>query len=125
MTSVWYVENISANFDGNLYWPILHLQRVELRCKLQEKLHRGTGPLGFLMQCPDTLLFSVISHRNCEKLNKKLNANGGTSPQDVRFEMEMMPNHEMSFTNTRNSNGMRVTLSSLSYLLKFWILFKQ
>ena len=25
---------------------ILHLLRVELRCKLQEKLHRVTGPLG-------------------------------------------------------------------------------
>ena len=26
-------------------FPILHLPRVELRCKLQVKLHRVTGPL--------------------------------------------------------------------------------
>ena len=45
MTNVWYVKNILANCDGNLYLPILHLQRVELRCKLQERLHRVTGPL--------------------------------------------------------------------------------
>ena len=45
MTNVWYVKNIAANFDGNLYWPILQPPRVELHCKLQEKLHRVTGPL--------------------------------------------------------------------------------
>ena len=28
-----------------MYLPILHLPKVELRCKLQEKLHRVTGPL--------------------------------------------------------------------------------
>ena len=44
MANVWYVKNILANFDGNLYLPILHLPRVELHCKLQEKLHRVTGP---------------------------------------------------------------------------------
>ncbi|CAB4017734.1 palmitoyltransferase ZDHHC5-like isoform X2 [Paramuricea clavata] len=46
-------------------------------------------------------------HMHCEKLNEQSDVNGETSPQDVRFEMEMMPNHEMSFTNTRNSNGTR------------------
>ena len=45
MTNVSYVKNISANFDGNLYLPILHHPRVELHCKLQEKLHHVTGPL--------------------------------------------------------------------------------
>ena len=45
VTNVWYVKNILANCDGNLYLPILHLPRVELHCKLQEKLHRVTGPL--------------------------------------------------------------------------------
>ena len=34
-----------SNCDGNLYLPILHFPRVELRCKLQEKLHRVSGPL--------------------------------------------------------------------------------
>ena len=34
-----------ATCDGNLYMPILLLLRVELRCKLQEKLHRVSGPL--------------------------------------------------------------------------------
>ena len=42
MTNVWYVKNILANCDGNLYLPILHLPRVELHCKLREKLHRVT-----------------------------------------------------------------------------------
>ena len=37
MTNVWYVKNTLANCDGNLYLPILHLPRVELHCKLQEK----------------------------------------------------------------------------------------
>ena len=45
VTNVWYVKNTLANYDGNLYLPILHLPRVELHCKLQEKLHRVTGPL--------------------------------------------------------------------------------
>ena len=47
VTNVWYVKNILANCDGNMYLPILHLLRlrVELHCKLQEKLHRVTGPL--------------------------------------------------------------------------------
>ena len=44
VTNVWYVKHILANCDGNLYLPILHLPRVELHCKLQEKLHRVTGP---------------------------------------------------------------------------------
>ena len=34
-----------ADCDGNMYLPILHLPRVELRCKLQEKLHHMTGLL--------------------------------------------------------------------------------
>ena len=45
MTNVLYVKNIMANCDGNMYLPILHLPRVELHCKLQEKLHCVTGPL--------------------------------------------------------------------------------
>ena len=48
MTNVWYVKDIQANCDGSLYLPILHLPRVELHCKLQEKLHGVTGPLDAL-----------------------------------------------------------------------------
>ena len=44
VTNVWYVKKILANCDENLCLPILHLLRVELHCKLQEKLHRVTGP---------------------------------------------------------------------------------
>ena len=44
MTNVWYVKNILANCDGNLYLAIFHLSRVALHCKLQEKLYRATGP---------------------------------------------------------------------------------
>ena len=56
VTNVWYVKNILANCDGNVYLPILHLPRVP-RVALQVarkiapcdralgKLHRVTGPL--------------------------------------------------------------------------------
>ena len=42
MANVLYVKKTLANVDGNLYLPI---PRVESHCKLQEKLHRVTGPL--------------------------------------------------------------------------------
>ena len=45
VTNVWYVKSILANCDENMYSTILHLPRVELHCKLQEKLHRVTGHL--------------------------------------------------------------------------------
>ena len=32
--NVRYVKNILANCDGNMYLPNLHVQRVELRCKM-------------------------------------------------------------------------------------------
>ena len=38
VTNVWYDENISANFDGIFYLPILHLSSVEEHCKLQAKI---------------------------------------------------------------------------------------
>ena len=44
VTNVSSVKNILANCDGNMYLPILHHPKVELRCKLQEKLHRVSGP---------------------------------------------------------------------------------
>ena len=44
MANVWYVKNILSNCDGKMYLPILHLPRVELLCKLQEKLHRVARP---------------------------------------------------------------------------------
>ena len=34
-----------AKCNEEAYLPILHLSRVELRCKLQEKLHREIEPL--------------------------------------------------------------------------------
>ena len=40
-----YVKNILAKWNENAYLPILHLPKVELRCKLQEILHRVTAPL--------------------------------------------------------------------------------
>ena len=35
-----YVEKTSAECNDYSYLVILHLSRVELHCKLQEKLHR-------------------------------------------------------------------------------------
>ena len=34
VTHVWYVKNILANCDGNVYLPILHLPRVEVARKI-------------------------------------------------------------------------------------------
>ena len=42
-----YVEKTSAECDEDSYLVISHLSRVELHCKLQEKLHRLTWPLDF------------------------------------------------------------------------------
>jgi hypothetical protein len=39
------VEKTSAECKEVSYLAILHLSRVELHCKLQEKLHRITWPL--------------------------------------------------------------------------------
>ena len=41
-----YVEKTSAECNEDSYLVILHLSRVVLHCKLQEKLHRVTWPLG-------------------------------------------------------------------------------
>ena len=69
MTNVWCVKNILANCDGNLCLPILHLPRVELHCKLQEKLHRVTGPYDALFLCWNILFLLSGSkfclHGNC------------------------------------------------------------
>ena len=40
-----YVEKTSTECNEDSYLVILHLSRVELHCKLQEKLHRVTWPL--------------------------------------------------------------------------------
>ena len=68
MTNVWYVKNILANCDGNMYLPILHLPRVELHCKLHEKLHSVTGPLiyvplkfQFFLQILYSMIYQVDS----------------------------------------------------------------
>ena len=39
-----YVKNILAKWNEDAYLPILHLPRVDLRCKLQEILNRVTAP---------------------------------------------------------------------------------
>ena len=74
MTNVWYVKNILANCDGNLYLSILHLPRVELHCKLQESLHRVTGSLLVTINNTTIILkHAVIKHARLTKLNHKLN----------------------------------------------------
>jgi hypothetical protein len=40
-----YVEKTSVECNEDSYLAILYLSRVELHCKLQEKLHRVTWPL--------------------------------------------------------------------------------
>ena len=50
-----YVEKTSAECNEDSYLAILHLSRVELHCKLQEKLHLVTWPLG----CNNRLYFCI------------------------------------------------------------------
>ena len=75
MTNVWYVKNILANCDGNMYLPILHLVRVELHCKLHEKLHRVTGPLIYVplkFQFFLQILYSMIYQVDSAQLSSPL-----------------------------------------------------
>ena len=48
-----YVEKTSAECNEDSYLAILHLSRVELHCKLQEKFHRVTWPIVYqdMMVC--------------------------------------------------------------------------
>ena len=41
---IMHVKNTLEKRYEDVYLPILHLSRVEMRCKLQEKLHRVTVP---------------------------------------------------------------------------------
>ena len=50
-----YVEKTSAECNEDSYLAILHLSRVELHCKLQEKLHRVTWPLAVLIAFPNSI----------------------------------------------------------------------
>ena len=50
-----YVEKTSAECNENSYLAILHLSRVELHCKLQEKLHRVTWPKGIYINSQNKL----------------------------------------------------------------------
>ena len=38
MTNIWYVKNILANCDGNIYLPILHLSRVDIALRVARKI---------------------------------------------------------------------------------------
>ena len=69
VTNVKYVKNILANCDGNLYFSILHLPRVELHCKLQKELHRVTGPYVF---CPFTGKTEVVRTTTTTNEKEKL-----------------------------------------------------
>ena len=55
-----YVEKISAECNEDSYLVILHLSRVELHCKLQEKLHRVTWPSVSLSICHHNLVCLII-----------------------------------------------------------------
>ena len=51
------MRNTSAKCNEDACLPILHLVRVELRCKAQEKLHHVTAPYGSFK---DLALFRLI-----------------------------------------------------------------
>ena len=54
-----YVEKTSAECNEDSYLAILHLSRVELHCKLQEKLHRVTWPL---VRVSDSTIYTEVAH---------------------------------------------------------------
>ena len=58
-----------------MYLPILHLPRVEKRCKLQEKLHRVAGPFKIHVCLAYLFLHSgqVLSSFKCYFKRKYLN----------------------------------------------------
>jgi hypothetical protein len=60
-----YVEKTSAECNEDSYFAILHLSRVELHCKLQEKLHLVTWPL----EVTSYMLFATSSNlsSSCQK----------------------------------------------------------
>ncbi len=59
------VKNKLANCNEDAYLPSLHLSIIELRCKLQEKLHRVTWRL--VQREIDVLmvLFEAIYYMQC------------------------------------------------------------
>ena len=60
-----YVEKTSAECNVDSYLVILHLSRVELHCKLQEKLHRVTWPLHLYLLL---LCLVHVSSDACERV---------------------------------------------------------
>ena len=58
-----YVQKTSAECNEDSYLAILHLSRVELHCKLQEKLHRVTWPLYLSKKKPQEFEFLHKSYR--------------------------------------------------------------
>ena len=44
MKNLRFLKNTLVKCNKDAYSPLVHLSVVELRCKLQEKLHRVTAP---------------------------------------------------------------------------------
>ena len=70
------MENALANCGENVHLAILHLLRVELRCKLQEKLHDITQPLHYLpsqgKMIEETSLWPEIHEKELENIVKEI-----------------------------------------------------
>ena len=106
MTNLWYVKNILANCDGNMYLPILHLLKVELHCKLQEKLHCVTGPL-----------------RHCNNFSSNLQSNFTLGRCKIG---KNIPNICHKFTSLKSRIALQEKLQRVTgSLFNFWFLFVQ
>jgi hypothetical protein len=57
-----YVQKTSAECNEDSYLAILHLSRVELHCKLQEKLHRVKADFQSSHEAPRSSLRVMYEH---------------------------------------------------------------
>ncbi len=68
------MKNTLAKYNEDAYLPSLHLSTVELRFKLQEKLHRVTWPLYSV----ELFVLKVDQHAPCFFVPEKSYRSGKT-----------------------------------------------
>jgi hypothetical protein len=113
-----YVEKTSAECNEDSYLVILHLSRVELHCKLQEKLHRVTWPLlesipplTFLCSHrPASSLVASVWNRDQWKNNGSavLNGNNATARTDEGLWKSPLIDHNSRFIPVDPTSTMNV-----------------
>ena len=72
------MKNTLAKCNEDAYLPSLHLSTVELRCKLQEKLHRVTWPLHLVVTHKVVSILSYDIHVRSSSFYKEYEAGSST-----------------------------------------------